>query len=188
MPLISYHIPLGPVALPACQNRQFYAYGFDLANITMPKGFEDYLAPVKQLCLAAGELVGKAYLTVDEKFLRKGETQRRPLPHVDGKFLVHKNRWGGGGGWNHSCNAVPSARMPVIVASSVLGTKVFDGTFDVQPKEDGDLSHAMDILGEGVIAPPNHGYWLSPDCVHESMPMIEDTERVFIRIALPVRT
>lgn len=182
--LNSFAIPLNAVTLPQCEGRQFYMHAFDLANPVMPEGFADYLKPVVDLCRAAGAMVGTAYMTVDEKFLRAGETQRKPKPHVDGCFKPASVKGWSHGGWNHSCNIVPFKRMPVIVASSVSACKVWEGQFDAQPKEDGDLSHVE--LGDGAMVPANVGYLLSPDCIHESLPMTHDTARTFLRIALPV--
>jgi hypothetical protein len=170
--------------------RQLYMHSFDLANPLMVNGYEDYLEPVKTLCAAAGFQVGEAHMTVDEKVIQAGMSQRRPKPHVDGCFIPHLNSWGGGGGkWNHYCNDVGSSengRMSVIVAASVSGCRAWRGMFEGRPAKDGDLSHIAGQLGEGEILPANVGYLLSPDCVHESMIFREPTQRTFLRIALPV--
>jgi len=177
--------------------RQHYMHAFDLAAPVMRVGYEDYAAPVTALCRAAGATRGTAYMTVDEKVVHAGWSQRRPRPHVDGVFMPDRlNRdsntlgaWGGGGGggWNHSCNDVGVGavrRMPVIVAASAIGCRVWRGVFDARPSDDGDLSHLS--LPEGEIVPAGVGYLLSPDCVHESMIQAAPTKRTFLRIALPV--
>lgn len=180
------------VSLPYA-GRQRYMHSFDLANPVMAEGFEDYLEPVRVLCRAAGALEGIAHMTVDEKIVRAGMSQRRPRPHVDGCFIPAQMRWGGhpgpGPSWNHYCNDIasgPIARMPVIVAASASGCRAWRGRFKGQPKNDGDLTHIADQLGTGEVLPPNAGYLLSPDCVHESMIFDTDTQRTFLRIALPV--
>ncbi len=184
---------LVPIALPPYQGRQMRYHAFDLAAPSMPDGYEDYLAPVVALCEAAGACVGTAYLTVDEKVIEPGMSQRRPRPHVDGCFRQTGDQmaWGGGGGsgWLHYCNDVgasPIGRMAVIVAASVSGCRAWKGRFVGRPAKDGDLSHIADQLGAGDVLPPNVGYLLSPDCVHESMTFDQQTLRTFIRIALPV--
>lgn len=180
--LISRYRPLGAVQLPAFAARQFYMHEFDLSAPHMPPGFEDYLAPVAQLCAQAGASSGTAFLTVDEKIVAPGMSQRRPGPHVDGHFQKDRQRWGHGG-WNHFCNEVPIARMPVIVAASVAGCRAWVGDFIGEPRNDGDLSHLA--LGDGELLRPNVGYLLSPDCIHESLTFDTPTQRTFIRIALP---
>lgn len=173
------------VALPTAElERQYYMHGFDVQKPSAPAGFEDYLPVIQSLIDASGVTEGIGYLTVDEKLLKAGETQRKPGPHVDGCYVPLVRAWGhGGGGWNHNCNIIPG-RMPVIVASNFAACKAWPGQFDAEPKSDGDLSH-LD-LGEGVLLEPNMGYLLSPDCIHESLPMPHDVARTFIRIALPV--
>jgi hypothetical protein len=186
--LISDYKALIPVALPYL-GRQKYMHTFDLANPVMAKGFEDYLEPVASLCRAAGYLSGEAHLTVDEKIVEAGMSQRRPKPHVDGCFVPSMNRWGGTTGqWAHYCNDVGLSRigrMPVIVAASVAGCRAWRGKFYGRPAKDGDLSHIADQLGVGEILPANVGYWLSSDCVHESMVFDRTVQRTLLRIALP---
>lgn len=169
------------------RERQRYMHSFDLAAPVMAEGFDDYLEPVLALCEAAGARSGMAHMTVDEKIVQPGMSQRRPGPHVDGCFMPEKMWWGHQGpAWNHYCNHVPIARMPIIVAASVSGCRAWRGEFDAQPSESGDLSHIADGLGDGEVLPPNIGYLLSPDCVHESMVFAELTQRTFLRIALPI--
>lgn len=196
--LNSDYRPLCAVNLPY-QGRQHYMHSFDLAAPKMRDGFEDYLGPVTALCRAAGAHQGIAHMTVDEKVVRAGWSQRRPKPHVDGCFIPGKahpyvkdatGNWGGPTpGWLHYCNDIrrgPIARMAVIVAATVAGCRAWRGVFQGEPKEDGDLTHIADQLGAGEILPAGVGYLLSPDCVHESMIFHADTERTFLRIALPV--
>lgn len=176
------------VSLPY-RGRQHYMHSFDLAAPKMREGYEDYLEPVTALCRAAGATQGIAHMTVDEKVVRAGMSQRRPRPHVDGCFMPEAQVWGHPGpgpSWLHYCNHLPVARMAVIVAASVEGCRAWRGVFAGQPKNNGDLSHIADQLDAGEVLPANVGYLLSPDCVHESMLMERDTQRTFLRIALPV--
>jgi hypothetical protein len=177
------------VKLPYAGRRK-YMHTFDLAAPVMAKGFEDYLEPVKALCAAAGAVKGIAHMTVDEKIVVAGMSQRRPKPHVDGCFMPAIMDWGhgnGGGGWLHGCNNIPLKefkRMSVIVASNAVGCRAWRGQFDTEPKNDGDLSHLS--LGEGEVIPAHVGYLLNADCVHESMIQAKEVQRSFLRIALPV--
>lgn len=187
--LVSDYRLLCPVALPYA-GRQKYMHSFDLSDPKMAEGFEDYLEPVIALCRAAGALIGIAHMTVDEKLVRAGMSQRRPRPHVDGCFVPERSTWGHDGpGWNHYCNDIrqgPVGRMAVIVAANAPGCRAWRGKFEANPASDGDLSQLLPVLGTGEILPENVGYVLSPDCVHESMILPVDTERTFLRIALPL--
>lgn len=188
--LRSNFVELTPVKLPY-QARQMYMHSFDLGDPKMAPGYEDYLGPVTSLCRAAGALTGVAHMTVDEKIVDADQSQRRPGPHVDGCFMPQAQIWGHdpSPGWLHYCNHIRGQsveRMAVIVASSVSGCRAWRGQFDAEPNERGGLEHIADRLGAGEILPPNIGFLLSPDCVHESMVFDRPTERTFLRIALPV--
>lgn len=187
--LFSKYKPLCEVNFPNYQGRQKYMHSFDLENPVMADGFEDYAEIVSTLCSAAGAHHGIAHMTVDEKIVQPGMSQRRPRPHVDGCYYPALESWGGGGGgWNHYCNNIngagPLRRMPVIVAADVSGCRAWVGDFEAMPSHNGDLSHLE--LGAGEVLKPNFGFLLSADCVHESMIMPEKTQRMFLRIALPV--
>lgn len=186
--LDSRYLELCPVDLPY-RGRQKYMHTFDLAKPVMAVGFEDYLEPVKRLCHAAMAFVGVAHMTVDERIVDAGKSQRRPGPHVDGCFMPMAGKWGHDGPgptWLHYCNNTGTeiGRMPVIVAANVVGCRCYPGVFDGAPREDGDLGHLKLPKGENLRS--NVGYLLSADCVHESLPMLETIERTFLRIALPV--
>lgn len=191
MQLNSDYKPLCEVTLPFA-DRQRYMHSFHLDNPIMAEGYEDYLEPVVALCKAAGAIKGIAHMTVDEKFVKAGMSQRRPKPHVDGCFNPEHNFWQHGPipPWLHYCNNIatgsPVQRMPIIVAASVAGCKAWRGEFNGKPGLDGDLSHISDQLGEGELLPANYGYLLSPDCVHESLVFETLTKRSFLRIALPI--
>lgn len=188
--LDSDYTRLVPVALPY-DGRQLYMHSFDLRAPRMAEGYEDYMTPVLLLCRAAGAMRGIAHMTVDEKIVDAGMSQRRPGPHVDGCFEPAAMLWGHPPGptWLHKCNnvALPDyQRMQVIVAASVEGCKAWRGQFYGEPTDCGDLSHIQDQLGSGDVLEAGVGYLLSRDCVHESMVFDRPTARTFLRIALPV--
>jgi hypothetical protein len=181
---------LGAVNFPRFLGRQEYMHTFDAANPKMCEGCWEYFYPVIALLGKAGVTKGAVHMTVDEKIVPAGMSQRRPKPHVDGCFIPAKNRWGGGGGWLHTCNDLgldfPLQRMAIIVASTVEGCRAWRGDFDTMPKDDGDVSHIEDQLGEGEILPANAGFLLSPDCIHESLIFPQPTKRQFLRLAFAI--
>ena len=183
--LDSYAIDLGDVELPPWQGRQKYMHTFDPQNPVMAPGYDDFGPVVAALCVAAGVTASEAHMTVDEAIVEPGMSQRRPGAHVDGCFMPERGFWGhgGSGGWKHYCNNVPAPRMSVIVAASVPGCTVYEGKFDGEPMNDGDLEHIREQLGDGRMLPAGQGFLLSPDCVHESKRFSEPTKRTFLRIA-----
>lgn len=187
--LLSSALPLCSITLPY-KGRQLYMAPIDIYKPEMPDGYEDYLDIFKTVTEMACAFDGEAFLTVDEKHLAPGDTQRRPGPHIDGNYNAAMGLdWGGGGGgWNHSCNIIPD-RMAVIVASSQPLCKFWEGTFSGVPKSDGDCSHIITPKDDefAKIVPKDEAYLLSKDCIHESLPAPETMSRSFMRIALPVK-
>jgi len=159
---------------------------FDLAAPTVPDGFGDYLDAVKALCKSAGAVDGMAHMTVNEKVVACGMSQRRPKPHVDGCFEPSRMSWDSGS-WTHDRNGVMAGsfrRMPVIVAASVEGCQAWRGECSVGNPTMMEINHTSSSAKE-KIPTANVGYLLSPDCVHESMVLNRPTRRTFLRIALP---
>lgn len=175
---------LGQATLPIWQGRQYYMHSFEVSRPIMAEGYEDYGPIVSDLCSLAGLRNGEAHMTVDEKIIQPGWSQRRPGAHVDGCFLPVESRWGHPApGWAHYCNNIPYDRMAIIVAASVPGCVVYPGQFEGEPKSDGDLEHIRSQLGLGQLLPASRGFLLSPDCVHESLQFPKATKRTFLRIA-----
>ena len=190
MTLNSSYAHLGAIKLPVWQGRQRYMHTFNPQSPVMAEGYEDYLATVTALCLAAEDLtnhpIHEVHMTVDEKIVQPGMSQRRDGAHVDGCFMPVLQVWGHPEPkpfWAHYCNNLPIPRMSIIVATSVPGCIVYDGNFEGEPASDGDLEHIRGQLGPGYLLPANRGYLLSPDCVHESMVFKSPTKRTFLRIA-----
>ena len=182
MKLNSYATELCHVNFPAFEGRQKYMYTFpeDLRTITDPllKVYEG----LAEKALSFIPNLKAVHMTVDEKVVKEGWSQRKPGPHVDGRFMPEEMRWSHRPGWAHYCNSIPVDRMPVIVAANVPGCVVYEGVFEGEPKSDGDLSH-LD-LGRGRLLEANKAYLLSADCIHESIVFDVDTERSFVRFAL----
>lgn len=180
---------LGPVKFPVYDGRQKYMHSFDAADPKMCAGLEVYHDTATALLRAAGVTHGMVHMTVDEKIVQPGMSQRRPKPHVDGCFVPAKGRWGGGGGWLHTCNDLglgyPLRRMSIIVAATVEGCRAWRGEFRGAPADDGDLCHIQNQLNvaHAEVLPANRGFLLSPDCVHESMVFDVPTQRQFLRLA-----
>lgn len=187
MKLISKSKYIGNIKFPKYNGRQHYMATTQGNSPSLPKHIREYEPIVKSLCERIG-YKGVVHITVDEKQLLAGETQRKPHPHIDGRFMRDaEGNEGWGSGWNHYCNEIPFERMSIAVASSVSRCKVFHGEFVGQPKSQGDCSHLSDQLGDGIIIPKNQWHLLSPDCVHESLPMEVDCKRSFIRVAFEDR-
>ena len=129
MALNSAYAHLGAIMLPVWQGRQKYMHTFNPQSPVMAEGYEDYLATVTALCQATEGLtnspIREAHMTVDEKVVQPGMSQRRPGAHVDGCFVPALQTWAHPNPphptWAHYCNNLPIPRMSIIVAASVPG-------------------------------------------------------------------
>jgi hypothetical protein len=178
---------VAPIKFPEFTGVRTYMVTTTGVNVVLPENLKPYEEQVQNLCDVVGHK-GVIHVTVDEKELTEGETHRKPEPHVDGRFLASLNNFNYGwhhavvSGWNHTCNEIPN-RMAVAVASNVPACRVFHGTFIGTPSEQGSLQHISDQLGEGKVISANNWHLLSPDCVHESLPVDTNCKRSFIRVA-----
>ncbi len=183
--LNSYFSPLTHILLPF-KKRKIHMHPFNLHKIQMPIGFEDYESILKSLCKQINAFNGEAYMTVDEKIVEKGCFHRRPGPHVDGFWVKESHSHGQPkppGSHIHKKNI---ARMPLILVSNEVGCRVWSGLFDELPQSDGDLSHVKLKENKSEILEANRAYFLSGDCIHESLPMQETVKRSLLRITLPI--
>jgi hypothetical protein len=175
---------VAPIKFPEYTGVRTYIITTTGVNVVLPENLKPYEEQVQNLCDVVGHK-GVIHVTVDEKELTEGETHRKPEPHVDGRFEGFNSGWNHeitNYSWNHTCNEIPN-RMAVAVASNVPACRVFHGTFEGTPSDQGSLQHIADQLGKGQIVSANNWHLLSPDCVHESLPVNFDCKRSFIRVA-----
>lgn len=178
-------------------------------NSTVP--YPDCNPMLEVMCKARPQHKGKVvYLTVDQKVVAANKTHRRPGLHVDGyphteadrrlqgyitrgaggiwAGYAHGGSWGGGGGlgggnkdlywWDGT---------GLLTVSNVEGCKAWNQSFKGEPKFEGDCEHLREECKEenATLLKANTLYWMSPSCVHESIPMQVDTIRTFVRVSLP---
>lgn len=165
----------------------------DLAEI--PKQFKEL---VSKMIEALPVKKGIAYLTVDGKLVKKGNTHRRGGVHIDGNYLPSLS-WGssgGGNGWKvgeggrilsskeHKLSyEIETGGM--LIASNYPACKGWNGIFEGSPYVGGDCSR-IEGLGEGFILKPNTVYYGNSQWLHESLPIDKTTHRVIARITLPM--
>ncbi len=173
---------IGYMSLPKFSDMRIMMLPFLLENIdTLPDDLTHWRDAVIQLCELSPVKTGVAYLTIDEKCLKEGQTHRRAGLHVDGVYKNGAGGWGGGGGaWGKS---------GLLTVSSHLGCRVWNQSFIGQPGEEGECDHlAIQCKPEcEVLLEPFEVYWLGSHCVHESLPMITDVMRTFVRLSMPSR-
>lgn len=131
----------------------------------LPGGWRDYVA---RLCAMPGVRAGVGYLTIDEAFVRAGDTQRRPGLHVDGTDY-------GGGPTN------PYAYSGALIVSSDGACALFGNTPDAGV--DGCCAHLHP--GRGRRLNPWEVAWIGPNTLHEALPARRGFSRQMLRISMP---
>lgn len=123
---------------------------------------------------------GVGYLTIDERFIRAGQVQRRPGLHVDGwkNDGEAMGLWGGGGTWG--------SRGLLMVASH-YGCDAYAQNFEGEPTEYGNCEHLRQQCKpeNRVECKANIVYHMDAMTVHESVPTPQTTVRQFVRISMP---
>lgn len=123
------------------------------------------------------------YITIDEKEVKAGKTHRRAGLHVDGVYNGSCGGWGGGddgGGWGAVGNGM-------FTVSSVAGCRAYNQTFEGKIGKDGECDQFVNQLDQSKseLFGANVLYWVDGLCVHESLPMPQDTKRQFVRLSMP---
>lgn len=160
---------------------------------SLPDELAAYGPLVEDFAKAAPAYHGQVvYLTIDEKFVRAGQTHRRRGLHVDGFYLTEEGgrrsgTWGGGGGAWGGASVLGDGGTGLLTVSDVAGCRAWGQEFAGVPAPEGDCEHFRPQcrLDRQETLAPGGIYWLGPLCVHESLPMEKDTRRTFVRLSLP---
>jgi len=183
-----------PISLPEYRGDQVYMHEFDMANPSLPKGYERWNTTLKEMVVASPKQTGKAYITIDEKIVKAGKSHRRGGPHTDGNYLFG---WGGGGGgWltGEDGRLLPreqheeqycSEKGGMLMVSSYEACKGWNGDYEGQPNQGGDCSHLDLSKMNNFNLKSNTLYWGNSTFIHESLPLEEDVKRQLVRITLP---
>jgi hypothetical protein len=203
---------LNPIFLPNFSGTRVLMMPFRLEDInTLPNDLLHYKQTVEELVAVSPTTSGVAYLTIDEKLVKKGNSLRLKGLHVDGlgsddrpdlciwaacglnsifayeynettKQWSHRNI--GSTKWYHGAAGIGG----MITVSNPVGCRAWNKEFEGSVRKNGDCEHLRETLfpdEEATIFEAGVAYWCNSTCVHESMPMEEDTERTFVRLSMP---
>lgn len=145
---------------------------------TLPEFATHYIKLLSEMITKNDIKEGIAYLTIDEAYVKKNTTHRRPGVHVDG--IDENGLCGGWGGGGWGCSGM-------LQSSTVMGCKGWNGTFNDFPLANGDCVNLLEQLSskEETYLIPNNLYQLNSMAVHESIPQTQDGNRQFIRLSNP---
>lgn len=187
---------LGAFNLPAFAGDQLYMHPIDIGgNWNLPASLARWVPYIQRMLDMAPTIKGRAFVTIDQKEVKQGHSQRRPGPHVDGNFIFD---WGGGGGWLTGENGrilepadhrlqYCSPRGGMLIASDFEACRAWRGRFDGEPGQGGNCEHMQDQINraEAVNLQRNTAYWMNSTGIHESLPVYRTVQRSLLRITLP---
>lgn len=192
---------LTTIELPKFSGTRILMMPFVMEDIeTLPDNLAHYKSTVEELVKLSPEREGVGYLTIDEKHVVKGKTQRLKGLHVDGlgcdsrqtlsvwaRFGIKQmceRQWNNMKlQWYHSAVGIGG----MLTVSNPAGCRAWNKDFEGKINENGDCEHLREQFPdeEGTILESNTVYWCAGSCVHESLPMQEDTQRTFVRLSMP---
>ena len=172
----------------------------------LPRGFKKYKSAVEEMIKQSPIKKGIAWLTIDEKKVKKKETHRRGGPHIDGNYIAttfmgRGDDWTatahGRGDWKiddpnvldprqHSAS-YDNEKGGMLIVSSYSLCKGYNGNFNGRPKTGGNCSHLSKQLAKAksFMLKANTLYLSNSRFIHESVRSTKDIGRVLIRITLP---
>lgn len=192
---------LDTIELPQFSNTRVLMLPILMEDIeSLPNDLSHYKKTVEDLIKLSPAKEGIAYLTIDEKVISSGKSHRLKGLHIDGMGTdgrMDLGIWAISGityrcnehwndedkRWYH--NAAGLGGM--ITVSNPAGCRAWDKDFDGRINRNGDCEELREIFpdNESTIFEANTVYWCNSMCVHESVPVVEDTERIFARLSMP---
>lgn len=169
----------GVVSFPAFAEERIYMREI-FKDRALPKDISRWQGTVDAM-LDGVDVDGPVYLMVDQGIVKAGATHRRPGVHVDGfwdpTLLAHTGMSG------DVDDFVPEG---LLLASDVLGCRVFVGHYEGEPQEGGDCDH-IDVSRLQVVELTPGRTWAghTRTMLHESIPSAQDCQRTVVRLNVP---
>jgi hypothetical protein len=162
----------------------------------LPEFLKKYKPLLGKLFDVMGADEGVGFLTIDESFVAKGKTHRRPGIHMDhNRPLFSSSAWYPGcggepapsGWWPGKCNHSQMRGGMILVSNQSACCQAWDQDFFGNPNEEGDCINLSPQLIESrrVLFEKDTVYWMTGLTVHESLPAKEDMARQLVRLDCP---
>ena len=199
------------LSFPAPKDININMMPFVIGDVTsLPADYQHYW-PLIAACWISPKEKGKVgYLTIDERLVKQGESQRRPGLHVEtpgtcrvggGENVCHM--WGGGkrqrkkqrkgcvGGIFMASTVAQSCRVWNVVLKDDTAIRTHGDIEHLRPllqlcdpydTSTKDRSGTEWLTGESRCLLPNHIAWMTDRTPHESVPLTKDTYRQYFRV------
>jgi hypothetical protein len=192
---------LKPVFLPEFSNIRVLMLPVMLQDIeSLPNDLRCYKQTYQELVDLSPVKEGVAYLTIDERYVEKGQTLRVRGLHVDGigaEGKMNLSIWAthglrcylssmwdeGAKKWYYGAAGIGG----MITVSNPEGCRAWHKEFTGRIEWDGSCEKLREHFpdSESTVFKAGMAYWCNSSCVHESIPMAGDAQRVFVRLSMP---
>lgn len=154
---------------------------------SLPDELQKYYDPLVAQCPLGFDEMGKVcYLSITERFITKGDTQRRGGLHLEAPIHrcsfrpgnTFRARWGGGTMGKDLCQG------GIFMASSVSNTcAIYDALIDQQTTDShGGMEHLRPLLNAPYLIPANELIWMTDRTPHQAVPQPDAGYRQFFRL------
>ena len=154
---------------------------------SLPEPLQKYYDPLIAKCPIYGREIGKVcYLSITERFIAEGDTQRRGGLHIEAP--VHKcdfspgieirASWGGG---RMGCDGFEGG---IFIASTVSNTcAIYDALIEKETTDShGGMEHLRPLLNSPYLVPANELIWMTDRTPHQALPQPKQVYRQFFRL------
>lgn len=155
---------------------------------TVPEEFSSgYESILENVFLEEGEM---GFLTIDESLAKKGQPHRgarsrtsRALHTEAGRHPDKAYAWGGGG-WGSSHRVTLEEETGILLANSLSDSCAIWNAKHENTSIDGDIGHVSDSYSyeDAIMMQADEVYCIGIFTPHESLPVVEDIPRQFLRI------
>jgi hypothetical protein len=172
-----------PVSFPPFTGERVYMREFNQCD-GLPQDLRRWQATVDAM-LGDVQAPGPIYIMIDQSIVCASKTHRRAGLHVDGHWIAQL------GSHRHDHGPRPRGafmhdKEALILATDVLGSVAYVGTYIGIPGLGGDCSHIDTSMLQRVNIEPGYA-WLGQanELLHESIPVAMDTPRTLVRLNIP---
>lgn len=178
----------GTVSFPPPSGIDINMMPFIMGDETsLPENLQEYYDPLVGMCPVSRTELGKVcYLSITERYIEKGNTQRRGGLHIEAP--VHHFSFSPGGykraRWGMGQMTLEEFKGGIYTASNVSNScAIWDALVDKSTTDShGGMEHLRPLLNAPYLIQANELIWMTDRTPHQAIPQYESGYRQFFRL------
>lgn len=155
---------------------------------SVPEEYSAYAGIIRDVFVKKGDI---GFLTIDESAAKSGTPHRGARSATDRALHTEAGRrpgkiyaWGSGGGWGNSHMVTLDRDVQILLANNVDNSCALWNAEHEETSLDGDLGHVANLYpyADAQLMKAGEVHSIGILTPHESLPMVADTNRQFLRI------